>query len=380
MDKEKRKRLEAAGWSVGTVTDFLQLSPESAEFVEVKLSLSKLLKQSRLSHHLSQSALAQQINSSQSRVAKMEAGDPSTSVDHLIRTLFSIGATRQEVAEAIIGFSPEMGDELSEPTPDFYIERSTTFETIKTLFLAWQDPISRSWFPVGRLTFDGVNYQFIYTCGVQEAQKKCGFQPLQSFPYLDKAYTSTELFPVFSNRLLSRSRPDYVDFVQWLNIPQRKDDPIAMLARSGGRQATDTLAVLPCPEPDENGLYHIHFFSHGLSHLPTCAIERINHFRSGELLLLAHEFQNRHDPSALTLHTEDHYIVGYCPRYLLGDAFEILRRNPDLVHVHVERVNQPPTPLQFRLLCNMTALGLPTFAHLPDRSTSPLVLMLQPPA
>lgn len=228
-------------------------------------------------------------------------------------------------------------------------------KTLKTLFLAWQDPKSRFWFPIGRLTFDGNSYQFVYTQGVKEAQQKCGFEPLSSFPGLYEVYKSTQLFAVFSNRLMPRSRPDYSSFIQWLNIPTNENDPIAMLSRSGGQRETDTLTVFPCPEPDEEGRDHIHFFSHGLRYLPQCAIERINHFQEGEKLWLAHEFQNLYDSQALTLNTEDHYIVGYCPRYLLNEVFAFLRRNPSLVDVRVERVNQPPTPLQFRLLCNMTA-------------------------
>lgn len=85
-------------------------------------------------------------------------------------------------------------------------------KTPKTLFLAWLDPISRYWFPIGRLTFDGGIYQFVYTQGVKEAQEKCAFKPLSSFPRLDEIYTSTQLFPVFANRLMSRSRPDYSSF------------------------------------------------------------------------------------------------------------------------------------------------------------------------
>lgn len=228
-------------------------------------------------------------------------------------------------------------------------------KTMKTLFLAWQDPNSRSWFPIGRLTFDGDHYQFTYTRGVLEAQQKCGFEPLSSFPRLGEVYTSTYLFPVFANRLMPRSRPDYSRFIQWLNIPEYEDDLIAMLARSGGQRETDTLTVFPGPAPDEEGRYHLHFFSHGLRHLPSSSIERINRFEPGEKLWLAHEFQNTFDSQALTLNTEDHYIVGYCPRYLNSEIFELLRRNPSLVKVCVERVNQPPTPLQFRLLCNLTA-------------------------
>lgn len=227
---------------------------------------------------------------------------------------------------------------------------------MKTLFLAWQDPNSRSWFPIGQLTFDGTEYRFSYTNGANEARSKCGFQPLLSFPDFHKVYKSLTLFPVFSNRLLPRSRPEYTDFVQWLNLPQHEDDPMALLSRSEGRRATDKFEVFPCPEPDENGLYHIHFFAHGLRHLPPYAVERINSLQRNELLYLAHEFQNPYDSRALLLCTKDHHIVGYCPRYLLDDTFEILRQNPTYVNVHVERVNNlSPTPLQFRLLCNMTA-------------------------
>lgn len=86
-------------------------------------------------------------------------------------------------------------------------------KTLKTLFLAWQDSDSRRWFPIGRLTFNTDKYEFVYTQGAKEAQKECGFEPLLSFPYLDQVYTSTQLFPVFANRLMPRSRPEYSDFV-----------------------------------------------------------------------------------------------------------------------------------------------------------------------
>lgn len=103
MDEVKRQRLEAAGWKVGTVNDFLELSPEESEIVELKLALSQKLKDIRTSQHLSQIALAKRMNSSQSRIAKIEAGDPSVSLDLLIRGLFSVGATKVEIAQAICG-------------------------------------------------------------------------------------------------------------------------------------------------------------------------------------------------------------------------------------------------------------------------------------
>jgi predicted transcriptional regulator len=102
MDAVKRQRLEAAGWCVGDAEDFLELSWEEVAFIEMKLSLSRRLRELRLSQKLSQQSLAKKINSSQSRVAKMEAGDPSVSLDLMVRTLLAIGATREDVAIALV--------------------------------------------------------------------------------------------------------------------------------------------------------------------------------------------------------------------------------------------------------------------------------------
>ncbi|AFZ23918.1 hypothetical protein Cylst_1641 [Cylindrospermum stagnale PCC 7417] len=226
---------------------------------------------------------------------------------------------------------------------------------MKTLFLAWQDPKSRSWLPVGRLTYDGTQYQFVYTQGATEAQTKFGFQLLYSFPELNRVYTSVELFPLFSNRLMRPSRPDYKNYIEWLNIPEHEDEPITILSRSGGQKVTDNYEVFPCPEPDANGSYNIHFFVHGLRHLPPSAIERIHQLQTSELLYLANEFQNPYDTRALLLCTKDHHIVGYCPRYIVDDIFKLKNKNPELVKVQVERINPVPAPLQLRLLCNMTA-------------------------
>jgi hypothetical protein len=246
---------------------------------------------------------------------------------------------------------------------------------MKTLFLAWQDPQSRAWFPVGRLTHDGSKYQFVYTKAAQKAQADCGFQPLRTFPELEATYESDTLFPLFSNRLLSRSRPDYQDFVSWLNVPGHEDDPVVLLARSGGRRATDELEVFPSPEPDSEGQYRIHFFVHGLRHLPPASIEQINRLKPCDPLLLLHDFQNPRDRLALALRTDDPQpiLVGYCPRYLVDDAFEILRNDPDSVRVAVERINPPPAPLRLRLLCHMTARWPDGFVPYSSEKYRPIV-------
>lgn len=101
MRKQKQKRLRARGWKVGTVRDFLGLSEEESAYIELKIKLAAGLRQRRQQKGLSQLDLAVKLQSSQSRVAKMEAGDPSVSLDLLIRSLISLGATERELSQII---------------------------------------------------------------------------------------------------------------------------------------------------------------------------------------------------------------------------------------------------------------------------------------
>jgi hypothetical protein len=243
---------------------------------------------------------------------------------------------------------------------------------MKTLFLAWQDPNNRSWFPIGRLTFESEKFTFVYTQGASTAAQDSTFEPLYSFPDFDRVYCSETLFPFFANRVMRPSRPDYTDYIEWLNIPQHPDDPITILSRSGGKKATDHFEVFPCPEPDQNGLYHIHFFLHGLRHRQQSAIERVNTLNVREQLYLMHDVQNAHDSWALALRTDDEHLIGYCPRYLVPDIHELLKQNPKLVNVHVERVNLVPAPIQLRLLCSITAEWPSDFSPFSSQDYQPL--------
>ncbi len=101
MDSKKRKRLEAAGWTIGDAAAFLKLTPEESALVEMRLALSQSLRERRVAAGLTQTELAKQLGSSQSRVAKLEAGDPSVSLELLIRALLAIGASRKDVAQAL---------------------------------------------------------------------------------------------------------------------------------------------------------------------------------------------------------------------------------------------------------------------------------------
>ena len=101
MQQSKRKALKEKGWKFGAATEFLDLSDEEVVVIELKLALGNALKVRRQKKRLTQAAFAKSISSSQSRVAKMEAGDPSVSLDLLVKSMLTLGASRREVANVI---------------------------------------------------------------------------------------------------------------------------------------------------------------------------------------------------------------------------------------------------------------------------------------
>ena len=103
MDKAKKARLEAAGWTIGTAEELLGLTAEEARYVELRLRLSDAVRQVRKENDLTQVQLANLLGSSQSRVAKVEAADTSVSLDLLIRSLLAMGASNRELARYIAG-------------------------------------------------------------------------------------------------------------------------------------------------------------------------------------------------------------------------------------------------------------------------------------
>jgi DNA-binding XRE family transcriptional regulator len=106
MRETKRKRLEAKGWKFGTVQEFLNLSPEEVAYIELKLELAGKFREQRRRRRMTQHEVARIIKSSQSRIAKMEAGDPSVSLDLLIRSLLALGASGRDLGRRIARAKP----------------------------------------------------------------------------------------------------------------------------------------------------------------------------------------------------------------------------------------------------------------------------------
>src|SRR5260370_19464599 len=107
---------------------------------------------------------------------------------------------------------------------------------MKTLFLAWQDTTAtRAWFPIGRLdaNMEGADFRFGYTYGAKMAHDQAGMEPLDSFPDFTEIYESSELFPLFRNRILGVERKDFKESVRQLDLGPDHADPLEILALTG---------------------------------------------------------------------------------------------------------------------------------------------------
>lgn len=102
MDKRQEDALAKAGWQVGNAADFLELTPQESVYLEIKLALAKALQERRRELRLTQSQMAQLLKSGQSRVAKMEKGEASVSIDLMVRSLCALDVSRSAVAKAIL--------------------------------------------------------------------------------------------------------------------------------------------------------------------------------------------------------------------------------------------------------------------------------------
>lgn len=225
---------------------------------------------------------------------------------------------------------------------------------MSSLFVAWRPPETHAgWRPIGRLDHEEGLYRFCYTHGA----KRDGFRGFRGMDQLGEVYESEELFPIFANRLLSKSRPEYESYLRWSGFdPASPPDPIVVLGVTEGLRQTDAIEVFPCPVPDASGCYFNKFFLHGIRWMPPSAESRIRNLEPDEPLCLMADMQNRYDPGAVAVRTEaDRTMIGYVPRYLARDFWDLHKEcEIDFIKLAVDRVNHD-APLQNRVLCKLTA-------------------------
>ena len=228
--------------------------------------------------------------------------------------------------------------------------------SVKTLYLAWRDKgRSGQWFPVGRLDAD-INrplYRFRYIKGAKRAQAEAGFPPLIEFPDLEGRYDSPRLFPLFQNRVINRARPDFADYLSYLDLHVGAD-PIEILSASGGSRVTDAYEVFPKLEKDEDGSSVCRFFLHGCRQVNESAQKRIERLEADEQLYVTLELTNPATGFAVQLQTRDYHMIGWAPRYLVEDLVKAMAESPGNYNARVVRVNHLPAPSKQRVLIEMS--------------------------
>jgi hypothetical protein len=224
----------------------------------------------------------------------------------------------------------------------------------RALFVSWRDPKHGSIHPIGRLVRrvgpDGPLYSFAY---LKLAERLEGFEPLPGLPDLHRRYDKDRLFPVFANRIMPRTRPDFDLLAANVDLPGGAD-PFEVLARTGGRRATDRIEVFAGPERTEGGESCVLFFARGIRHVEGAAAA-VASLRAGDRLALIDDPTNVYNPRAVLLRIPDGRQVGWVPDYLIDYIHELRDLNGADPVVVVEHVNDDTVAPHMRLLCRLSA-------------------------
>ena len=195
-----------------------------------------------------------------------------------------------------------------------------------TLYLAWQAPKSRRWFPVGRLDAEpeenASHYEFSYIEGAREARDAADFLMVPGFPELDAPYQSEKLFPFFENRLMNRRRPERAEYLRALGLNPARWDPVSELAAPFNHVHGNGFEVYPDIVPDNDGYFQTQFLVHGLRYTNPHSIERTERLEVGEEVRLSLELNNPVAGHAVTVKTVDRYVIGWLPRYLVDVVYQ----------------------------------------------------------
>ena len=220
-----------------------------------------------------------------------------------------------------------------------------------TLYLAWQHPPTRRWFPVGRLVRHQSPdaFEFANVQGVKEAEDLVGFRPIPEFPRLERRYRATELFPTFRNRVMNASRIDRGLYLNHLGLNEGSCDELAELSVSGGRSHSDSLETFPAIEPDAEGNFRTRLMLHGMRHTNPHATGAIEALRASDALRLAAELTNRVTTNAILVYAQEYSVLGWLPRYVVEAIYRSCEWRISDARVAVAQVN-PNAPLSNRLL------------------------------
>jgi hypothetical protein len=223
---------------------------------------------------------------------------------------------------------------------------------VKTVYLAWQHPDTRSWHTFARLDRTANDHELLFTRGALGLQTI----PLDLFKMdLNRRYKFSELIPIFRNRMPSRSRTDFAKIAEWLNL-RGDEDEFTLLSRFGLIPGTDGILVYPEPETSHSR-YSLEFFVHGIRHMQGDAETICSSLRPSDRLLPLLDVQNPVDVDAVAIRPHNSSVLlGYVPAFYAADLRNLLSRPhvAERATMTVVRCNVD-APTQLRLLCRFEA-------------------------
>lgn len=192
---------------------------------------------------------------------------------------------------------------------------------------------------MGRLERTRDGFEFLYVNAVKTALWH-GFRPLPAFPNLEIRYRSSMLPPLFENRVMKGGRADRLAYMTRLGLSPTRSEPLSELARSGGRRATDRLAVFAPFLRSPQGLIGT-FWTECRRYFPRTDLS------PNSLLRVV-----RVSAAELALDTASGSRVGTIPDHL---SRQLCKNNVDAeaVKISVVRLNSMSAPEHHRLLCRM---------------------------
>lgn len=223
----------------------------------------------------------------------------------------------------------------------------------------WQDATTRRFMRVGTLSRRAGQYEFRYA-----TPRPASFPGFTSFPEMDRQYRSSNLFPLFANRVMTSRRDGYVDYLNSLGLDgdaSRPADPFEVLARTWGSRQTDRVVVIPLPRPAADGLLSCIIPVHGFRHVDPRG-QRLSGLRAGNPLTLERELENPASARAILVEPMGHHgreqALGYVPDELTPMIHELWRQEAPM-QVRVEHINRPgesPVADRFRVLVRLDAI------------------------
>ena len=240
-----------------------------------------------------------------------------------------------------------------------------------TLYLAWRNPMSRQWLPVGRLTrheTDPAEYEFMYTEGARHTEWSSPLWRVPGFPELDRPYRSTEMFPAFSDRLMNFGRPDRAEYLSYLDLDVDRWTEVAELAISGGRAHSDRFETFPEIVPNADGYFVSRFVLQGLDQVGPDAVRQADSLNAEDPLELLFNSNSPDATKVVSVNTGDGYTLGWLPNYLVSWLHHERTWMVTEFGASVARVN-PDAPLSHRLLVDFHGrlpLGFTNMGDLPE--------------